>query len=264
VHSSGFVGTITAVSVTLNITHTYDADLRITLITPWNRAIQLVFHRGGSGQNFTNTILSDQAAAPIGAGTAPFNGTYRPEQPLAWVNGGSADGDWVLQVADTGPGNTGTLDGWSITFSTSEPTAQTDANGKYLLTGLPPGKYIVREVVPPGQVQTTADPPVLNVSAGQTISNVNFGTYQPSAVRSHLTQAAGATSDHSGDQRLSPSASSIFVTGPNRSPTLQNHLAAKKREHSLDETFSDRALDIFFASVELRIDELVTLGGTAR
>ena len=45
--------------VTLNISHPYDSDLFIFLEAPNGTEVLLVNHRGGSGHNFVNTVLSD-------------------------------------------------------------------------------------------------------------------------------------------------------------------------------------------------------------
>ncbi len=43
------------------------------------------------------------------------------------------------------------------TFDPQEPSSLTDANGDYALTGLPPGDYVVREIVPENFRQTTPE-----------------------------------------------------------------------------------------------------------
>lgn len=91
---------ITDVDVTLDLTHTFDSDLRITLIAPDATSVLLVSERGDSGDNFSNTTFDDQAAMAISSGSPPFSGSYRPEQPLSTLNGGSPNGKWQLQIVD--------------------------------------------------------------------------------------------------------------------------------------------------------------------
>src|ERR1700722_12046045 len=50
--------------------------------------------------------------------------------------------------------------------------------GNYTFTDLGPGTYIVREVVPAGSSQTTANPPDIVASSGSDISGVLFGNFQ--------------------------------------------------------------------------------------
>lgn len=103
------------VNVTVNITHTYDSDLVIKLIGPDNvTTVLLANHRGDAGDNFSGTTFDSQAATPIGAGTAPFGGSYQPELSLNTFNNASVNGTWKLFVADTSLADTGTLNSWSL------------------------------------------------------------------------------------------------------------------------------------------------------
>ncbi len=115
--SMTFPQTIADVDVRVNLTHTSDNHLVITLTAPTGYAVQLVAGRGGSGDDFTNTIFDDEASTPIGSGTAPFTGRYQPEQRLAILDGLAAKGAWKLVVQDTQAGEVGTLLGWEITLT---------------------------------------------------------------------------------------------------------------------------------------------------
>jgi subtilisin-like proprotein convertase family protein len=106
------------VNVTIgNITHTYDGDLEIRLTAPDATVVLLVDNRGGTGENFVDTVFDDEAAASITSGAAPFTGSFRPEGSLAVLDGKNAAGTWTLSVTDTAGGDTGTLTEWSITFT---------------------------------------------------------------------------------------------------------------------------------------------------
>jgi subtilisin-like proprotein convertase family protein len=104
------------VVVKINITHTYDADLTISLIPPVGASITLSALRGGSADNFTNTVFDDAAATAISAGTAPFTGSFRPETPLSAANGINAAGAWKLKVVDSAGIDVGTIDNWTLTL----------------------------------------------------------------------------------------------------------------------------------------------------
>ena len=105
------------INATINITHTYDSDLRIYLIAPNGTQVTLSANRGGSGDNYTNTVFDDEALTAIGAGAAPFTGSFRPEGFLSTLDGTYADGTWKLEVHDVAGGDTGTLLSWSITIT---------------------------------------------------------------------------------------------------------------------------------------------------
>jgi subtilisin family serine protease/subtilisin-like proprotein convertase family protein len=110
------------VQVLLNITHTDDSDLYIHLQAPDGTDILLVNRRGGTGQNFTNTLFSEQAGTAISAGQAPFTGSYRPEVSLSYLNGRNAQGTWKLWVTDAAGGHVGTLNSWSLILTAQTPS----------------------------------------------------------------------------------------------------------------------------------------------
>jgi subtilisin family serine protease/subtilisin-like proprotein convertase family protein len=109
--------TINDLDITLNITHTYDADLTIYLVAPDGSFLVLVQNRGGSGDNFSNTRLDDEASTPISAGSAPFAGSYRPEDPLSFLDGMDIFGTWQLWVADDFFIDEGSLNEWCMIVS---------------------------------------------------------------------------------------------------------------------------------------------------
>ncbi len=112
---SGDTASIAKVTVWLDITHTYDGDVDIYLISPTNTIIELSTDNGGWGDNYTNTVFDDNAATSITAGTAPFAGTFRPEAPLSALVGEDANGTWTLSVSDDEVVAQGTLNAWGIT-----------------------------------------------------------------------------------------------------------------------------------------------------
>lgn len=89
-----------SVKVGVDITHTYRADLRITLTTPWSTVIEL--HPKGSGGNAQNL-------------KATYDETTLPA--LATLRGRSTQGAWRLTVQDLAPADTGRLTHWSLEFS---------------------------------------------------------------------------------------------------------------------------------------------------
>jgi len=151
---------IADVSVTLNINHTRDADLTATLISPSGTQVKLFTGVGGSGDNFTNTTFSDQAAVSITSGTAPFTGTFKPSPgSLSAFDGESANGTWSLKVVDSKRNNTGSIASWSLTVTTApEVSTVTDAAGHYAFNSIPVGTYVVRQVVPANEAQVLPDP----------------------------------------------------------------------------------------------------------
>jgi len=54
-------------------------------------------------------MLDDSASSPIGNGTAPFTGTFRPTKPLSQFINTDPEGAWILRIYDRATGNTGML-----------------------------------------------------------------------------------------------------------------------------------------------------------
>lgn len=141
-------GAINALTVQVNLTHSYMGDIDLFLIHPDGTSIQLFDQHGSGGDNLNNTIFSDSAAAAISSGTAPFSGTFRPTQPLSGLNGKPANGTWTLRVVDNLSGDFGTLNGWSITYGSTEPNVLSNASGVYAFNALSAGSYNVRLEAP--------------------------------------------------------------------------------------------------------------------
>ncbi|MBN2023279.1 MAG: proprotein convertase P-domain-containing protein [Pirellulales bacterium] len=168
---------ISDVNVTLNISHTYTSDLEVYLIGPDGTRVQLFANVGGSGNNFTNTTLDDQAATSIAGASAPFSGTFRPEGLLSAFNGKSANGVWTLEITDNWTYDQGTLNSWSLQISTGEVQTTTSANGAYAFAGLEDGDYRVQVVAPAGWLTTNPASGYYDVAlAGGTVAaGRNFG-----------------------------------------------------------------------------------------
>jgi subtilisin-like proprotein convertase family protein/protocatechuate 3,4-dioxygenase beta subunit len=173
-------GLILDVNVRLNIAHGNVNHLDVFLVSPNGTRIELFTDVGGNGNNFNNTTLDDEAGSSITAGSAPFNGIFRPEGRLADVDFQDPNGVWTLEVTDDTNGVTGTLNSWSLTITVStEASTLTDADGAYAFPNLLPGAYNVREQLQPGFVQTEPGGPDFKhkvaLSSGQLVTDLNFG-----------------------------------------------------------------------------------------
>ncbi len=137
INVAGFAGSIGKVTVSLQLIHTFDADLDIALIGPDGTTVDLSSDNGGAGDNFgtacspdaSRTTFDDAAATSITAGAAPFVGTFRPEQALANFDGktgAAVNGTWTLRMIDDLGGDVGTLNCWTLNLS---PLVCTDGGG---------------------------------------------------------------------------------------------------------------------------------------
>jgi subtilisin-like proprotein convertase family protein len=106
------------VNITFNITHPFDADIDMTMMSPALRS--LFTDIGFTGNDFIDTTLDDEAPGPIpdSSSEAPFTGSYQPEGgPVLYVlDGQPAAGTYTLKVADDKDNDTGTFESWSVTI----------------------------------------------------------------------------------------------------------------------------------------------------
>jgi subtilisin-like proprotein convertase family protein len=111
------------VKVCIDITHTWDSDLKIKLKAPDGTVI-LLADAGSDGDNYTNTCFSANGAdGAIGAGTAPFSGTFAPFESTNLLNNlQDPNGVWYLCTLDEVNSDTGHLYSFSITFDANPPS----------------------------------------------------------------------------------------------------------------------------------------------
>jgi subtilisin-like proprotein convertase family protein len=150
---AGFAGTVGAIRVNLNITHTWDGDLRINLRAPNGTILNLVNARGGSGDNFVNTTINSVSGTSLASGTAPFTDVFVADAANAvgiapFVSNttlfsnlfSTPNGTWTLAITDHAGGDVGTLTSWSITLvpigSTPIPATWTPVTGLFNDAGL--------------------------------------------------------------------------------------------------------------------------------
>ncbi len=164
----GVAGPVVGVTVTLNITHTSVSDLALTLIAPDGTRVPL-FYEIGFGANFTNTTFDDTASVPITSPfvRAPYTGTFRPQGRLSTLVGKVANGRWLLEVSDGFAGDSGTLDSFSLTFTTAAgDQLLTPAADGTLRVDAPAGASNVQLLRKQGFRLTTLDSYVVGVTTG--------------------------------------------------------------------------------------------------
>ncbi|MBK6400263.1 MAG: proprotein convertase P-domain-containing protein [Bacteroidia bacterium] len=142
--------TTSVVSVRINLTHTYDGDLAISLVAPSGNTILLSNRRGSGGDNFINTVFSMPATTLISTGTAPFTGTYRPDGNFNALTG-NANGTWLLKVQDLANVDTGRIQNWTLNINNAIPETIS-----YSWTSTPSGFT--------SSVQNPTDVPVANTT----------------------------------------------------------------------------------------------------
>lgn len=131
-------------SVCLDIEHGYTADLDVFLVAPNGKRIALTTDNGGSGDNYTQTCFTPDATRNITAGSAPFTGSFLPEEPFSDLYGSEVNGVWELKLVDDAPGVNGALRNWSISFKSGytvsykwTPTASVPCDTCRIISVLP-------------------------------------------------------------------------------------------------------------------------------
>ena len=107
-------GPIGDIDVVVDISHSWAADLEAFLISPDGTRIELFTNVGGGGENFSETVLDNEAPLSITKGQAPFTGSYQPEGSLSDFYGMNITGTWILEISDIATGDFGDLNSWSL------------------------------------------------------------------------------------------------------------------------------------------------------
>ncbi|CAN5564992.1 hypothetical protein BH20ACI3_BH20ACI3_40700 [soil metagenome] len=130
-------GILSDVNAKIRLDHTFDADLNISLVHPDGTVVALSNGRGGAGDNFgsgpnscsgVHTVFDDSAAVAIGAGTAPFAGSFRPDSPLSALNGKPSAGTWKLRFEDAFAGDVGLVGCVQLELTTQQRVCTTNCS----------------------------------------------------------------------------------------------------------------------------------------
>ena len=140
--------TTSAGATTVGIDHTWVHDLHLSLTSPEGTTVLVVSDSGGSGNNFCQTVLDDEAATSVGSlttGDAPFTGSYQPVNPLSAFDGEDPNGVWTLTAQDFVEFDTGTVRAFSLHIDSSpaQPAAavRVNATTPSAVEGGAPGEF---------------------------------------------------------------------------------------------------------------------------
>lgn len=100
-------GTVLDIEVTVDITHSYAADLGIAIHEP-------------SGLNFATlqyySFTNDNGYGISGTWSSRGTGSLSAYESLSYVLGGAGSGQWALEIYDEAYLDTGSLNSWSVTL----------------------------------------------------------------------------------------------------------------------------------------------------
>jgi len=167
-------------TLTTFITHTFAADLDITIQSPAGTVVTLTTDNGAGNDNVFNGTVWDDKANP--AGQVPYttnNGLVTdhayvnltlasplvPEEHLSAFTGENPNGTWTITISDDLAGDGGSLDSWTLNLNTlpSAPTTTTATVTNSTPVAIPTGPAVVTSTV--------------NVPTGGTIFNVTAQTF---------------------------------------------------------------------------------------
>lgn len=141
------------VNVTLDLDHTFLADLVINLISPTGTTVALASSSCGDSRNINATF--DDEASPFVCGIAPaINGLVKPIGSLSSFNGESILGEWTLEIRDNAPSDGGILKTFSLEICVEgdfRPDADKDGvfdDGDDLCLGTPEGQEVTASGCP--------------------------------------------------------------------------------------------------------------------
>jgi parallel beta-helix repeat protein len=219
-------------SATSQETHGLQADPK--WVAPASGNIQLLAgspaidsaNSGATGESATdvagNPRVDDPATPNTGAGPRSYDdrGAYE-YQPPATISGQvfqDTNGHGSQQAGESG------LSGWTVyldankngSLDAGETSTVTNISGQFTLSNLSPGTYTVRQVLPTGWAQTTANPADITVSSGALVSNVNFGDFQKVTLSGLVFQDSnGDGSQQAGESGLSGQTVQLLDTAGN-------------------------------------------------
>lgn len=112
----------TSMTMDIEITHTFIGDVKFDLTSPQGTRIMVNLGACGDGRNMdaTFTDLGDrvqcQPTPPDMPTAIAFVGDVEPFRAFSTFTDESIAGDWTLTVTDTGPGDTGTINSWTLNY----------------------------------------------------------------------------------------------------------------------------------------------------
>lgn len=161
--------------LTMSITHNNVSDLEVRLVSPAGTEVLICKNVGGTGNNFTNTGFKYDYTTPIANGTAPFNGSYKPQGDLGLFNNGqTGNGTWLLKVKDESAGFSGSVTAFSLRFGSGPALPNTPISSNLPIIKINTGGMAISD-----EPKISAQIFIINHGAGQrNYSNDSIFEYQ--------------------------------------------------------------------------------------
>jgi len=168
--------TVASIKVSVDITHTFIGDLRVTLRSPAGTTVALHDRNGGNADNIKKT----------------FDLTTTPG--LGALNGQSVQGDWTLLVQDLAAVDVGRLNSWKLEIAANGGlVALEDAAGVNIPDNSPAGVERSLTATATGQVKDVE----VSVDITHTyIGDLSVTLVSPAGTNVVLHQRAGGSADN--------------------------------------------------------------------
>ena len=132
-------GTVSTLSVSVNITHAWIGDLKVELVSPDDTVRVLHNMTGGSDDNITEMYEPDFTGKPV-------------------------TGNWTLRLTDTTTPDPGVLNSWMLAFGSNPITGVSGTGDSRLITVSAPQNGVYNLDVIPDGISDLADNPMSNAS----------------------------------------------------------------------------------------------------
>jgi photosystem II stability/assembly factor-like uncharacterized protein len=114
--------TLSGVTVILDsVIHPEVSDLAF-LLTHDGITDTLIAQSEIADSNIFSCKLTDASSIPLEEGESPYEGNFRPHNPLSIFSGMDPNGEWTLKVVDLASGNSGILQSWGLKLFFDAPT----------------------------------------------------------------------------------------------------------------------------------------------
>lgn len=122
--------TVGDVDVTIDLSHTWDADLVVRLRAPNGAVAQLFSNIGADGDDFRCASFDDESPFNITGSAPPYPGRWTTESgsALSALDGVQSNGQWKLEVEDQANQDTGTINDWWLSLHPGGGAAPSNDN----------------------------------------------------------------------------------------------------------------------------------------
>ncbi|HLL55466.1 MAG TPA: choice-of-anchor D domain-containing protein, partial [Myxococcaceae bacterium] len=220
INVSGLPSQAWDVDVQTFITHTWNADLYITVTSPQGTTVVLSGNNGGSADNvFNGTLWDDSASQPVTHNTfisGSVKGTLIPQGKMGAFIGENPNGTWRLTVSDQAGADVGTIHSWGVTIAAAYvlPSAVSTSYSNLSAQTISEGSTVISTItvngVSPFLSGITLDTTLAHTSSGELVVRVQ----SPSGTSTALTlgNASGVQNAFNGTRWTDRSAQLVTRT----------------------------------------------------